>query len=496
MNSPLLTLARQTEDAVPTDIPRPPSRWKTRVLVPATIVVGTLGLLAYSARGTLQAVTAVQVIPVITDSPAGAGANEGTNTAGNAPRIASAPTLLVQAPGWIEPAPYSTIVPALAEGVVHEVLVLEGDRVDAGQVIARLIDRDAQLAVDSAEAQLAGLQGAKSKAEADIRAAEARLADVDDQLVRTRKLAATGGAPESQLAGLQFRHSALQEELAAAKAVHLSAISDVRMHEVACTEARLNLERMQIVSPISGVVMARFVEPGSRISMNSRQGSSAASESMGGAIARLYDPRSLQVRVDVPLADCAKVQVGSVAEVVTEAVPDKVFRGAVTRVIHEANIQRNTVQVKVAIEDPVETLKPEMLARVRFYSSPASTSSLGRSQDSVAAHGSNDSAQSGGFQAQSGLRLLIPEQVVLDRSGNAGRVWVVEHETKNQTTVAADRKIVLETTNRTGLLAVTDGLRPGDRMIFEPPRSLRPGMRVRVSGEAPDGTAGQQGEQK
>lgn len=496
MNSPLLTLARQTKDTEPQEIPRPPSRWKTRILVPATIVVGTLGLLAYSARGTLQAVTEVQVVPVITDTLAGAGPNENANTTVAAPRIASAPTMLVQAPGWIEPAPYSTFVPALAEGVVHEVLVLEGDRVEVGQVIARLIDADARLAVDSAEARLAELQAAQSKAEADIRAAEARLADVDDQLARTRKLAATGGAPESQLAALQFRHTELLEELAAAKAVQIGAQAGIRTQEVACSEARLNLERMQIISPISGVVMARFVEPGSRVSMNSRKGSSAASESMGGAIVRLYDPRSLQVRVDVPLADCAKVLVGSAAEIVTEAMADKVFRGTVTRVVHEANIQRNTVQVKVAIEDPVETLKPEMLARVRFYSSSDSTSAMGRSQDSVAKHDKMDSAQSSGFQAQSGLRLLIPEQVVLDRNGNAGRVWVVEHDTKSQTTIAADRKIVLEATNRSGLLAVTEGLRPGDRMIFKPPGSLRLGVRVRVSGEAPDETSGQHGEQE
>ncbi len=494
MNSALLTLARPENDAEAPEIPRPPSRWKTRILVPAIIITGTLGLLAYSARGTFQGVTEVHVIPVITDAAAGGGLSGAAETSVVASRIQSAPTMLVQAPGWIEPAPYSTVVPALAEGIVRELLVLEGDRLEVGQVIARLVDTDSRLALESAEAQLAGLRAAQLKAEADIRAAEARLADVEDQLARTRKLAATGGAPESQLAGLQFRQTAAQEEIAAAKAVLLGAQASVHTQEVACTEARLNLERMDIVSPIPGVVMARFVEPGSRVSMNSRKGSSAASESMGGAIVRLYDPQNLQVRVDVPLAECAKVQVGSPAEVVTEAMPDKVFRGAVTRIGHEANIQRNTVQVKVAIEDPVETLKPEMLARVRFYTRPTSAGAVRSSEDSIAAGISSHSPQANGFQSQSGLRLLIPDRVVLDRSGNAGRVWVVGHDTRNQTDVASERKVQLETSNRAGLLAVNDGLRPGDRIIFNPPDSIREGTRVRVVGEAPDDSPAQQGD--
>lgn len=494
MSSTLLTLSRQTDDEVPPEIPRPPSRWKTRILVPATLVACTLGLLAYSARGTLQATTEVQVIPVIADASASAGSHGATNTGDALSRTANAPTMLVQAPGWIEPAPYATIVPALAEGVVQEVLAFEGDRVEAGQVLARLIEMDARLAVESAEAQLAELQAARSRAEADVRAAEVRLADSADQLERTRRVAATGGAPESELAALQFRQSASQEELTAAKAVQHGALAGIRKQEIACAEARLNLERMTIVSPISGVVMARFVEPGSRVGATGRKGSPAASESMGGAIVRLYDPRSLQARVDIPLADCAKVRMGSVAQVVTEAMPDKVFRGAVTRVVHEANIQRNTVQVKVAIEDPVDTLKPEMLVRVRFYDNPNSTKASQSSEDPVATSGHLDSVDSSGSGTRSGLRLLIPEQLVLDRNGNAGRVWVVEHETKVKSTVAAERKLLLEPSERSGLVAVTDGLRPGDRVIFAPPDTLMQGARVRVTGEAPDTTSGQPGE--
>ena len=67
---------------------------------------------------------------------------------------------------------------------------------------------------------------------------------------------------------------------------------------------------------------------------------------------RLYDPKRLQVRVDVPLADAAKVRVGQQAKVVVGVLPDRTFDGEVTRVVHEADIQRNTLQVKVAHHRP------------------------------------------------------------------------------------------------------------------------------------------------
>ncbi len=42
----------------------------------------------------------------------------------------------------------------------------------------------------------------------------------------------------------------------------------------------------------------------------------------------------------------------------------------VTRLVHVADIEKNTVEVKVGIDEPVEQLKPQMLARVRFLSAP------------------------------------------------------------------------------------------------------------------------------
>jgi len=475
----LARLSRRDPERDTLTIPRPPLRWITRILVPAVILTSASGLLLYSARSALTPATQVWVIPVVATAR---GMDHAANSADAVTRSGEgASAMLVQAPGWIEPDPYPIYVPALTEGVIREILVLEGERVAAGQVVARLVDADARLAVESMEALLASAQAGVAKAEADVRAAEAQAAETDDRLTRMRKLAATGSAPEGEITQLQFRLSAVQQELVAAEASVAVARANVQSQTVARDEAQLALARTEIVTPAAGVVMARFVEPGSRVSMGGRGKPGTAAESMSGTILRLYDPAKLQVRVDVPLADFARIDVGTPAEVITEALPETVFRGVVSRVVHEANIQRNTVQVKVAIENPMDTLKPEMLARVRFY---AKRNSTAVDQHRPVASMNADAMPSSVAQLQGALRLLIPDKVLLDRIGETAGVWIVEHNTRNQATVASQRRIHTRATERSGYVEVIDGLRPGDRVIVNPPASLRHGTRVQVLGEA------------
>ena len=66
-------------------------------------------------------------------------------------------------------------------------------------------------------------------------------------------------------------------------------------------------------------------------------------------VLRIYNPQKLQVRVDVPLANAAQVSVGQEATITAEVLRDTVFHGKVLRILHEADIQKNTLQVKVSI---------------------------------------------------------------------------------------------------------------------------------------------------
>jgi multidrug efflux pump subunit AcrA (membrane-fusion protein) len=343
------------------------------------------------------------------------------------------------------------------------VLVLEGHRVEAGQIVARMVDEDAKLAMDRAEAELAAKNAELLRAQADVEVAIARAAGVRDEVKRNASLVSSGAAAAGPVARLQFQLTAMEREVDAYRAASALASANVRRQEVVCNEARLTLRRMQIESPVSGVVLSRLIEPGSRISMASKN-----AVDMVGAIVRLYDPAKLQVRVDVSLADCAKIGVGTRAEIMTEALPDKTFQGEVTRAVHEANIQRNTVQFKVAIRNPVPTMKPEMLCRVRFFTptttQPSSPSMLGTHRSSS-------------------FQILAPRTAIINVTNERGQTWIVDRTNRSSGPVAELRDVTLAGGERNGLFEIANGLQPGDRLIVDPPAALKPGVRIRVLGE-------------
>jgi len=487
-------------------IPLPPSRWKTRVLVPGTVLVLAAGILAYAARGALRPAVPVRIVPAVVKAG-----------------VQSSGTAVVQAPGWVEPDPFPITVSALADGVVSEVLALEGQPVKKGQVVARLVPDEAQLALRRAEAELAERQAelatfqallteaqrtwdtlidlrrklaiaeaglAEKQADlarwpAELEAEKARLAQADFELQRLKKLAVgpiisekefvdasqvraaqvavvkstEGRKPvlEAQIRGFQAEVEAARQALelkipenravAEARARVTQAEAAVARATAARDEARLRLERMEVRSPVDGEVMARLVMPGSKLMLGGTEMASAQ-------VLRLYSPDKLQVRVDVPLGDAAHVQIGQEAEVVVHVLPDRTFKGRVTRMVHEADIQKNTLQVKVAIEKPAPEIKPEMLARVKFLAMASTQPSGGQGS------------------------IFAPARLVIQEGGH-GRVWLVD-----QNRNVAESRHVMAGSARTGdWIEIREGLRAGDWLIADPPPDLRNGAAVRVIGE-------------
>jgi RND family efflux transporter MFP subunit len=399
-----------------TEIPAPPRRVLTRYVLPVSLVAAAAAALAWTGWRSFLPMPTVEVVPVSVRAAAVADdtAHEGHVTA--APATHEGPP--VQAPGWIEPSPFAVMVPALTPGIVKRVAVLEGERVEAGQVLVELVDDEQRIALKLAEAT-----------QAEVRA---KRREMEDELGRKAKLVESGAASAGEVARLRLRIEAMTAAEQAADAERL-------MKE-------LSLARTQVRAPISGVVLARLAVPGM----------AAGSMQDGKALVELYDPAQLQVRADVALADAGRIAIGDRAEIAVDVMPDRTFRGEVIRVVQQADIAKNTVQAKVRLLDPAPQLKPEMLARVKLFpqvAGEATAAASGRSSIWVRADLVDANATSPAVSVVAGLE---------DGRGT------VEH-----------RAVTLAGTARDGWIAATSGLRAGDLVISG--ASPKPGARVRVT---------------
>ena len=158
-------LAGSAPLAVESSIPEPPTRWKTRVLLPTVVAGIALLLVGVSAWESLWPATPVTVVPVMVKSTTEGRVGEST----------------VVASGWVEPDPFSYYVSALAPGVVEELRVLEGESVTAGQVVARLVADDAELLLVSAESELELREAELELARADLVASRETIENLVDR---------------------------------------------------------------------------------------------------------------------------------------------------------------------------------------------------------------------------------------------------------------------------------------------------------------------------
>src|SRR5262245_50843465 len=140
--------------------PQPSRHLLARYLLPAAVLLGFVGVLVWAARDSLLPAHPVTVVPVLTS---------------RAELRQEAGTPLFQAAGWVEPRPTPILVTALAEGVVEQLLVVEGQQVKAGEPVARLAEADARLALDAAEVDVRLREAELSAAQATLTAARTSL---------------------------------------------------------------------------------------------------------------------------------------------------------------------------------------------------------------------------------------------------------------------------------------------------------------------------------
>lgn len=209
----------------------------------------------------------------------------------------------------------------------------QGDRVERGQVLARLEDVLPQARRDEAVANLA-------KARANLEYHKVNFG-------RVQGLAQVGQASDIELAEARRAYDEGQALIAAGEAT--------------VAYAEKVLRDCQIEAPITGVILERNVEVGDFVAAEGGRGAMANSQ-----LGSIADMTRLRVEVDVNELDVGRLSPNMPCAVVPDSNKDRHYRGRVLWIDPGANYAKATVQVKVRIEDPDDYLRVEGAAQVQF----------------------------------------------------------------------------------------------------------------------------------
>ena len=323
------------------------------------------------------------------------------------------------------------------------------------------------LQIDAADARVkfakSDLDGKKEVGEEIIsrRAIQRAESEYDSAVAMRDELKQRGPRLQKEIDALTRRKDAVaklrelktDEIRAVAEAKSNVASAEAKLHQVAAEEdiVNLRLERMTVKSPAPGRVLARVAREGTRL-----MGLKSESDQDSSTVVTLYQPDKLQVRADVRLEDVPRLRPNQPVKIET-ASESQAMDGHIIVVTSSADIQKNTLQVKVAIDHPPPQIKPEMLVKVTF---------LATADD-----------QSKSEQQKQKERIYVPKSLV--NSDDAGSfVWVAD-----QATNLAKRRAVKTGGNGRDNLIEVEGLSPADKVIAGGRDGLRDGERIHIKGE-------------
>ena len=315
-----------------------------------------------------------------------------------------------------------------ATGRLEWLGVAEGSRVKAGDVIARLENRDVVAQAQMADAQVVAARAGLAQAEAEER-------DADAQHRRNVELVGKGFVSRSALDASRARAERAVAGVGSARAALAAA-------EAGARNAHVAVDYTMIRAPFDGVILSKSANVGDMVTPFS-----SATDSKG-AVVTMADMGTLEVEADVSESSLAKVKVGQPAEILLDALPDARFTGRINRMVPTVDRAKATVMTKVRFDHIDPRVLPEMSAKVSFLSREVTP----EQQRPLTAVAADAVAQRDGRDVVFGVRDDVATQVPVSVGARLG-----------------------------DLVAATGDVKSGDRVVQRPSADLASGARVRAA---------------
>jgi RND family efflux transporter MFP subunit len=317
-------------------------------------------------------------------------------------------------------------VAAKTTGRLEWLGVEEGSRVRAGQVVARLENRDLAASFDQARATV---QAAASTLEQT----RAELTDASQVFERHKELLKLGIVAQADYDAAEARYRRASAGVTGAKA-------SLRAAEAARRGTEVALDYSLIRAPFDAVVLTKNADIGDIITPL------GAAANAKAAVVTIADLSSLEVEADVSESSLAQVKSDQPCEITLDALPGVRFRAVVHTVVPTADRSKASVMVKVRFIDRDDRILPEMSAKVAFLKRSATKE---EQQPRIAV---NPEALSGQGTTRQVFRIVDGKALVTDVTTGA----------------------------RLGDVQEVSGLQPGEKLVLRPLNKLKNGSRITV----------------
>lgn len=342
-------------------------------------------------------------------------------------------------PGASEAAPLATVTLTPSDVAVARTIELTGGVAISGpleparvvELRAQINGRVRQVHVDRGsrvtrgqlllELEGEGVGGQTESARAAVAAAEADVALAAQRLSSARRLHQAGGIADIDLRSAEAAHNAALAQLAAARA-QLENATEREAYTI-------------IRSPMNGVVSDREVEPGEAVSD-------------GNPLLTVVDTRTLELQAQVDVDLAMNVRPGLAVVFSIDALPQQTFQGRVARVDPRADPATRQVGIAAQLPNPNGRIVAGQFARGRVLT--------GRPQSVTA----------------------IPMSAVTDSAG-VSRVFVIQNNRLDRRDVSLGIR-----DDAIGMVAVTQGIQAGDRVLAAPVIGAADGLPVTIAGDS------------
>jgi HlyD family secretion protein len=246
---------------------------------------------------------------------------------------------IVSASGKIQPK-RSVNISADVMGRVTELAVNEGDTVKRGQFLLQIDPRNLQSMLQQGEAGVAAAASQLEQQRSALVTARENLALARENLRRQRDLWTQQLTTREALDRAETEVKVREAEVRQTEQQLRTQDQRIRQEQAGLANARYNLSKVRIESPIDGLVTRRAIEQGEMVVIGTMN-------NPGTVMLTIADMSVIEAEIEVDETDIPSIRMGQVAKITIDAMPDKTFTGKVTE-IGNSPIQATSAQTSSA----------------------------------------------------------------------------------------------------------------------------------------------------